>query len=349
MKKNNYKFSSLKQIIDIFDGEQIFWATEISEKIGKSKVLIHKYLKELVSQNILEKVWKGAHTKYKKVNFEGNTDKKIVWQWENISKNEKNIFLNYKERKILEENFYKFSPIWEIFKWFSGMRSWCEERKLDLEKSVKRFLEVSYLLEQNFDDCGLIDATKIFSRNMEKNIFQKIFYADQYNYLEFGRWKLAEIAFYAKTTQNKDLIKQTFEILLPKLECLLQKEKFDAIWVIPWSIERKNQILWMLKKELKVFDLPFINIIKYYKNNIAISQKSLKTREQRLQNAKNTIFIYDQNIWKYKKVLLIDDFVGSWATLSETALKLKNMWVSEIFGFSFVWNIDLSYEVINEI
>ncbi|PZM85041.1 hypothetical protein DLH72_02460 [Candidatus Gracilibacteria bacterium] len=349
MKKNNYKFSSLKQIIDIFDGEQIFGATEISEKIGKSKVLIHKYLKELVSQNILEKVGKGAHTKYKKVNFEGNTDKKIVGQGENISKNEKNIFLNYKERKILEENFYKFSPIGEIFKGFSGMRSWCEERKLDLEKSVKRFLEVSYLLEQNFDDCGLIDATKIFSRNMEKNIFQKIFYADQYNYLEFGRGKLAEIAFYAKTTQNKDLIKQTFEILLPKLECLLQKEKFDAIGVIPWSIERKNQILGMLKKELKVFDLPFINIIKYYKNNIAISQKSLKTREQRLQNAKNTIFIYDQNIGKYKKVLLIDDFVGSGATLSETALKLKNMGVSEIFGFSFVGNIDLSYEVINEI
>lgn len=344
MKKNNYRFSSLKQIIDIFDENQIFWATEISEKIGKSKVLIHKYLKELVLQNILEKVWKWAHTKYKKVNFEEND-----LQWENISKNEKNIFLNYKERKILEENFYKFSPIWEIFKWFSGMRSWCEERKLDLEKSVKKFLEVSDLFEQNFDDCGLIDAIKIFSRNMEKNIFQKIFYADQYNYLEFGRWKLAEIAFYAKTTQNKDLIKQTFEILLPKLECLLQKEKFDAIWIIPWSIERKNQILWMLKKELKVFDLPFINIIKYYKNNIAISQKSLKTREQRLQNAKNTIFIDEQNIWKYKKVLLIDDFVGSWATLSETALKLKNMWVSEIFGFSFVGNIDLSYEVINEI
>jgi adenine/guanine phosphoribosyltransferase-like PRPP-binding protein len=55
--------------------------------------------------------------------------------------------------------------------------------------------------------------------------------------------------------------------------------------------------------------LPFVNIIKYYPNNIPIPQKTLKTREQRIQNAKNTIFVDDKNISKYNKVLLIDDFV----------------------------------------
>jgi len=49
--------------------------------------------------------------------------------------------------------------------------------------------------------------------------------------------------------------------------------------------------------------------VKYYPNGIAIPQKSLKTREQRIQNAKNTIFINDKKIHKYKKVFLIDDFV----------------------------------------
>lgn len=342
MKKNNYRFSSLKQVLDAFEDSEILWVTEISEKIGKSRVIIHKYLKELVSQKILKKVWSWAHTKYKKMHFEENF-------LEIDKENEKDIFLDYKNRKILEENFLKFSPIWDIYKWFSGIKSWSFERKLEPEKTIKRFLEISKMVENNYDSCGLIEATFSFSKNLEKNNFEKIFYADQYNYLEFWRWKLAELAFYAKTTQNKELIKQTFDILLPKLECLLQRENFDAIWIIPWSIDRKNQILGFLKKELKIYKIPFINIIKYYKNNITISQKSLKTKEQRLQNAKNTIFIDDWNIWKYKKILLIDDFVGSWATLNETAFKLKSLWISEIYGFSFVWNVDLSYEVINEI
>jgi adenine/guanine phosphoribosyltransferase-like PRPP-binding protein len=55
--------------------------------------------------------------------------------------------------------------------------------------------------------------------------------------------------------------------------------------------------------------LPFVNIIKYYPNDIAIPQKSLKTREQRIENAKTTIFINDKNIKNYKKIFLIDDFV----------------------------------------
>jgi hypothetical protein len=48
----------------------------------------------------------------------------------------------------------------------------------------------------------------------------------------------------------------------------------------------------------------------------------LKRPEERIQNAKNTIFIRREHI-DYHTVLLIDDFVGSGATLNETAIKLK--------------------------
>jgi predicted amidophosphoribosyltransferase len=57
----------------------------------------------------------------------------------------------------------------------------------------------------------------------------------------------------------------------------------------------------------------------------------------------------DKNIKNYKKVLLIDDFVGSGATLNETAKKLKDEGVEEVMGFAFVGNTNLSYDVINEI
>ena len=58
-------------------------------------------------------------------------------------------------------------------------------------------------------------------------------------------------------------------------------------------------------------------------------------------------FIREEAI-HYNTVLLIDDFVGSGATLNETAIKLKTAWVKKIIGFAFFGNLDLKYEVINE-
>ena len=104
-----------------------------------------------------------------------------------------------------------------------------------------------------------------------------------------------------------------------------------------------------LKKELESLGLPFIKLIKYSSSWINIPQKSLKSRAQRIVNAQNTIFVDDAKIQNYKKILLIDDFVGSWATLNETAGKLVVQSRAVVDGFAIVWNIDLSYEVINEI
>jgi hypothetical protein len=167
--------------------------------------------------------------------------------------------------------------------------------------------------------------------------------------MEFGRGKLAEVAFYAKQSQNKPLIKETLDLVLPKLLCLIQSGGFDAIAMTPWSIERRNQLLAYLRDALGVCDIPFVQVVKYYENGISIPQKSLKTRDERIQNARNTIYVHDKNISKYKKILLIDDFVGSGATMNETAKKLKDDGVQEVIGFALVGNLNLSYDVINEI
>ena len=50
------------------------------------------------------------------------------------------------------------------------------------------------------------------------------------------------MTFYAKQSQNKQLIAESISEIFPKLECLIYTEKFDAIAITPWSIERKNQI-----------------------------------------------------------------------------------------------------------
>lgn len=89
--------------------------------------------------------------------------------------------------------------------------------------------------------------------------------------------------------------------------------------------------------------------MKYYPSWIPVPQKSLKKTSERIQNARNTIFLDDENCKNYKKIFLIDDFVWSWSTLNETACKLKEEWSNFVTWFAFVWNLDLNYEVINEV
>ncbi len=340
-----YHFKSLKQILDLFETNEIIGATEISIKLSKSRTIIHKYLKELVKQKKLKKVGNWPHTKYKIVNSGLITNNLI--ELDNVINSD---FLPlYKTTKTLEDIFYKFTPEWRILRWFNWLKEWCSERNLDVEEKITNYISIYNHIQSLQDHCWLLVAKDIFWKHFEKVFLDSVFYSDQYKRMEFWRGKLAEMTFYAKTSQNKELINQSINEIILKLECFIKKEKFDAIAITPWSIDRKNQLLQFLKIKLKSLDIPFVNVIKYYANNIAIPQKSLKTREQRIQNARNTIFVDDENISKYKKILLIDDFVWSGATLNETASKLKQEWVKVIYWFAFVWNLNLEYEVINEV
>ena len=340
----NYSFAITKNILDLFMNNDVLWWTEISNILWLSRTIVHKYLKELVKQKKLKKVGKWPHTKYKSL-IEQKVDELEWYQckiWDNY-------IPDYKTQKLLENIFYKFTAEWKILEWFDGFKKWCIARNLNIEEKLGNFLNVNKHIEGIQNECGLLDAKNSFWTHFDKVYLDNVYYADQYKRMEFWRGKLAEMTFYAKQSQNKELIWESLDEILLKLECIIRKEKFDAIAITPWSIDRKNQLLGFLKNELKWFKLPFVNIIKYYPNNIAIPQKSLKTREQRIRNAHNTIFIDDKNIWKYKKVFLIDDFVWSGSTLNQTASKLKFEWVKEVYWFAFVWNMNLDYEVINEV
>jgi len=339
-----FKFKSLKQVLDLFDNNGLLWATEISDKLNISRIIVHKYLKELVKQKRLKKVWKPPKTKYRIV--ENQKIEKLEWVSCMI---DDDYMPNFNEQKLLEENFYKFASDWEKLLWFKWLQKWCKFRNLNIKEKTKNYISVYNHVNKLQDKCWLLNATPNFWKHFENVYLDNIYYADQYKWMEFWRWKLAEMTFYAKQSQNKQLIKDSLSEIILKLECVIKKWNFDAIAITPWSIDRKNQLLHFLKKELEYLWLPFVNIIKYYPNNIPIPQKSIKTRVWRIKNARNTIFVDDENTKKYSKIFLIDDFVWSGSTLNETASKLKKQWVKEVDWFAFVWNMNLDYEVINEV
>jgi len=346
----NTSFKIAKKIEDLFLNNDILWATEISKILEISRTIVHISLKDLLKAKKVKKIGKWAHVKYKSLIFDKNNSVEMfLWNMWNKEIIINNYNPNFKVKKNLEELFYKFSPEWKILTWFNGIKTWCETRDMNLEEKINNFLKINEHIENIQNSCGLISAKEAFWKHFENIYLDEIFYADQYNWMEFWRGKLAEMTFYAKQSQNIKLINEANSLIILKLECIIKQWNFDAIAITPWSISRKNQLLWLLKDKLKELNLPFVNIIKYYENNIPIPQKSLKTREQRIQNATNTIFVEDKNISNYKKVFLIDDFVGSGSTLNITAKKLKESWIKEIIWFSYVWNLNLSYEVINEV
>lgn len=335
----SFSFNTYRRVVDLLENIEIIWATEISNRLWLSRVIVHKILKRLLEENKVEKIWKWAHTKYKSLIFS--------WNKEEITFDD--LIINYKTKKFFDDNFYKFDSDWKILKWFDWFKYWLKDRNFDLNKSIKNYKKIYNYIEKLENNCWLLDATDIFNKKFEKNYMKKVFYAWEYSFMEFWRSKLAEITFFAKQSQNKNLINYSIDEIFYKIECLIKTENIDCIAIIPWSIDRKNQLLWILKNRLKDFQIDFLNIIKYYPNNISIPQKSIKSKSWRLKNASNTIFVNDEKVKKYSKILLIDDFVWSGATLNITAKKINELWWKNIIWFAFVWSLDLSYEVINEI
>ena len=83
------------------------------------------------------------------------------------------------------------------------------------------------------------------------------------------------------------------------------------------------------------------------KTPVIVPQKTLNKLEDRIENAKRTIMVDDTK--KFKTVLLIDDALGSGATINETAKKIKNQGLADtIIGLAITGSFS-GFEVISEV
>jgi len=93
------------------------------------------------------------------------------------------------------------------------------------------------------------------------------------------------------------------------------------------------------------FALPILKLEKV-KSEIVIPQKALSKLKDRISNAQNNITINDER--KFKNILLIDDALGSGATINETAWKIKEKGnAKKVVGFAVTGSYK-SFEVITE-
>lgn len=137
-------------------------------------------------------------------------------------------------------------------------------------------------------------------------------------------------------------------MFLPILCEYLEKKSFDAVAFVPPSTFRQFQLMTALRERFSVVsDLPVIPVQKRY-GEIVRQQKHLKKITERLKNADRTFYV-PHNEERYGKVLLIDDFVGSGATLNQIAKKMIKQKVSkEVHGIG-VMGVEKGFEVVKKV
>ena len=238
--------------------------------------------------------------------------------------------------QILKDNFYIVSPVGNVSYGYSAFVEWCDKRKIDKTKSVGEYVNIVNKYKKNVDlKTGLIDATKKIKDSFMDAVVKKMYYVDFYSYEIFGRTKLGQLMMYAKKSQNEQLSIEIIKMVGDRVTSFIKKERFDAVCYVPPTESRSIQFMRVLERELSL-QMPKIEVAKI-KTSITVPQKTLSKIEDRIINARETMFIKTEGV-KYKKVLIIDDAVGSGATFNEIAKKIyqknicKNIYTLGIVG-----------------
>lgn len=194
---------------------------------------------------------------------------------------------------------------------------------------------------------GYINATERIKNVFPKTALDRLYYVDFYSLPKFGKTRLGQLVLYAKQAQKIALVEEIVPQFRHVILDLIKRYKIDAIGFVPPTIPRKYQFQKEMEKLIKV-RLHKIELVKAYIGDVPIAQKTLSKLEDRVTNAQGSIFLKDESK-KYKNVMLIDDAVGSGATLNETAKKLKRSGVAKkVIGLAVVGSYK-GFDVIREI
>ncbi len=247
-------------------------------------------------------------------------------------------------KRIIDKHFINITPTGQRQEGFEGFVNWCYKRKDPLEKTAKEYIATLKKYEK-YKKNGLIDGMYKMKKTFAKVFIGALFYLDFYSIERFGKTRLGQLLLYAKQSQNRFLIKELIEHIHPQVDELIKRHKIDAVGFIPPTVRREVQLMKELEKQLHLSSHR-IALVKV-KTQIAIPQKTLSKLEDRIENAAKTIMV--QETKKFKNVLLIDDALGSGATLNEVARKLKGQKLAEkVIGLAIAGSFS-GFEVISEV
>ncbi len=328
------KTNTSDKIVEIVKKQGRVRVHDLVSKLGLSNVALHKQLKKLVLNNQLIKIGKPPLVFY------------------SISEKAVRTTVDDKYQKFIDQHYLRVTPQGEMLRGAIGFVDWVKEinKVEEFDNLANRYLVVRSKANR-FKKQGLIDFTQKIKKAMGDKGIDKAFGIDFYSLPEFGKTRLGQLVFYAKQSQNKKIIKQIANETSKQILYLIKKYKVQAVAYVPHSVPRKLQFLKEYRASLQL-KLPEIDLVKVYKGEVVVAQKSLSKLKDRIENARETIMI-DGRKQRVKveggAVLIIDDAIGSGASMNEVAKKLKReVVVKKVIGFSLIGSYK-GFDVIREI
>jgi len=305
---------------------------QLSELLKTSRQYIHRMITELEELNLIQKWGKAPHVYYSLAEETGVHSNTVV---------------PYQKELFLNAHFILIDALGNKLEGLKAMNYWCDKQQLEIIKTIDEYIHTRTKYLGYFSENGMIDGkTKLINTVGIKEIgIDELYYLDFYAIERFGKTRLGTLMHYAKQGQNKLLMKQIVEEIKQRIYNLIDQEKVDAVVFVPPTIDRKIQIMSVLQSLLAI-QKPILKVGKI-KTPIIIPQKALSKIFERIANAKNTFIVPLQK--KYNHVLIIDDAVGSGATINEIALKIKSQKIAKkITGLSITGSFK-GFDVISEL
>lgn len=247
-------------------------------------------------------------------------------------------------KKLIDENYFIITPSGERIEGFLGFVYWCEKQKLSVLKTADEYIKTLKKYSV-FRKDGLIDGMQKIKGTFVNVYLDDVYYLDFYSIERFGKTKLGQMLLYAKQSQNKKLMKELIDDIRPGVEKIITKYCIDGVGFVPPTVKREVQFMNELKKKLDL-DVRDVAITKI-KTNIIIPQKTLNKLDDRILNAERTFVVEETG--HFDTILLIDDAVGSGATLNEIAKKIKDKQLAKkVIGLAITGSVK-GFDVISEI
>lgn len=254
--------------------------------------------------------------------------------------------LSPEESQIFEKSYAYITPQGEILNGFEGFKTWgLNVKEKNLPAAAREYLAVRREADELFEK-DVVNATDRIKKIFSEMALDKIYYLDFYSLPKFGKTKLGQLVLHGKQAQHKKTIQQIAELCRNSLEGIIKRESISAVAWAPHSLPRKIPFLKELERNLDLA-LPRVDVVKANKGDLPVAQKTLSKLEERITNARETLVVKPPEVI-YKNILLIDDALGSGATMNEIAKKLKSKGAKKVIGFAIVGSYK-GFEVIREV
>jgi hypoxanthine-guanine phosphoribosyltransferase len=245
----------------------------------------------------------------------------------------------------INSNFLFITPTGEKLEGTSGFKAWCQKHDLPFIKTSQEYVSMLKKFSQ-YKKQGFINGMPKLNKTYEQVYLDNLYYLDFYSIDRFGKTKLGQLLLYAKQSQQTALMSELIDTLAPAIRKLIKVKNITSVGFIPPTVKRQIQFMSVLKKKLHLM-LRFVEIQKI-KTDVAVPQKSLSKLADRIENARHSLVVKDSS--EHDNILLIDDAVGSGATLNETAKQIREIGIcrGKIIGLAITGSFK-GFDVISEV